>query len=33
MATRISRDMCFDKHEAAEDLDFIPRRFLADLDA
>jgi nucleoside-diphosphate-sugar epimerase len=33
MATRISRDMCFGKEEAAKDLGFTPRRFLADLDA
>jgi GT2 family glycosyltransferase/nucleoside-diphosphate-sugar epimerase len=33
MATRISRDMCFGNEEAAKDLGFTPRRFLADLDA
>jgi len=32
MATRISRDMCFDKQDAARDLGFSPRRFLAATD-
>lgn len=33
MATRISRDMCFDNEEAFRDMEFAPRKFLADIDA